>query len=69
MSRACWDTVPMGRPCKGRESPRGPIPAGSWRLWVAPTSCRRDMEGLELATRVSQCGRTPPLHEQFRHHS
>lgn len=27
------------------------------------------MEGLELATRVSQCGMTPPLHEQFRHHS
>lgn len=27
------------------------------------------MEWLELAARVSQCGRTPPLHEQFRHHS
>lgn len=27
------------------------------------------MEGLELAARVSQCGMTPPLHEQFRHRS
>lgn len=48
---------------------QGTLPAGSWRLWVAPASCRRAMEGLELAARVSQCGRTPPLHEQCRHHS
>lgn len=27
------------------------------------------MEGPELAARVSHCGRTPSLHEQFRHHS
>lgn len=58
-----------GQAMGGEGKPRGPIPAGSWRLWVAPTSRSRDMEGLELAARVSQCGRTPPLHKQFRHHS
>lgn len=59
-----------GQAMRGEGEPRGPVPAGSWRLLqVAGTSCRRDMEVLELAARVSHCGRTPSLHEQFRHHS
>lgn len=37
----------------GKEGDSGkPIPARTWRLWIAPTGHRRDVEGLELAAGV-----------------